>query len=319
MSINEGGIAAAMSSSRFQIGLCTDTHFWNTGVCQYGSNGSLQLQPCSELLLATLLSEIELFKPDLVFHLGDATCGGGYFQMPGADFYAALNCVHQEFSRLSAAAYALPGNHDCPPGGGNWSYFEQLWGLVSGTGVTIDLPMARLVLLNTQGHSREQIEAALPTDPVYGWVSDVELLRLEDALATAGSKPVLLFCHQLLRSWAGNHNPWAPHFYGIRNADAVLAIMARYGNVRAVFQGHAHRFDVHRTVVGERCCLFVVTPAVIEYPLGWLNLELTSSEAQLRLHQLPVPELAQLSRESGEGQGWRVGEPNWAELRISLR
>jgi hypothetical protein len=307
-----------MTPERYQIGLCADLHFWDNGVCQFGSNGSLQLQPCSSAILATLLAELEQARLDVVIHLGDTTCGGGFFQMEREDFYSALDLVRREFRRLSAAAYALPGNHDCPPGGGNWSYFEQLWGLTSGTGLTLDLPPARLVLLNTQGHPQDQIEQARPTDPVYGWVNEIELLRLEEALATAGDKPVLLFCHQLLRPWIGNHNPWLPHFYAIRNGQAVLALMARYGNVRAVFQAHAHRFDVHAAPVGRGFCHFVVIPAVIEYPLGWLRLEVSRESIQLKLEQLPLPELARLSLQSGEGQAWRLGRPHWSGMTIDL-
>jgi hypothetical protein len=307
-----------MTVQPYQIGLFADLHFWQNGVCQFGSGGSLQLQPCSDAILATLLQELERAKLDLVLNLGDATCGGGFFQMPREEFYPALDLVQREVRRLSMPSFALPGNHDCPPGGGNWAYFEQLWGLTSGTGLTLDLPPARLVLLNTQGHPQDQIDQARPTDPVYGWVNEIELLRLEEALASAGSKPVLLFCHQLLRPWISNHHSWLPHFYAIRNAEAVLALMARYGNVRAVFQAHAHRFDIHVAPVGAHNCHFVVIPAVIEYPLGWLRLAIAPHQLKLHLEQLPLPELARLSLLSGDGQGWRLGLPHWADLTIQL-
>lgn len=308
-----------MHSHHYRLGLCADLHFWRNGAYQFGGNGSLQLQPCSELLFAELLAQLERTRLDLVIHLGDVTCGGGYFEMQRADFYAALRLVRNEFARLPVSSYAVPGNHDCPPGGGNWSFFERLWGLTSGTGVTVDLPSARLILLNTQGHRPDQIDLARPTDPVYGWVNEIELLRLEEGLASAGDRPVLVFCHQLLRPWAGNHNLWEPHFYGVRNSECVLDVMARYGNVRAVFQAHAHRFDVHRAALGKRDCCFVVLPALIEFPLGWVSLDLTATRAQLCLQQLPLPELMQLSMESGEGQAWRLGKALWADMEIDLR
>lgn len=307
-----------MQLNRIRIGLCADTHYWHNGICHTGSNGSLQLQPCSDLILSTLLTELQREKPDLVLHLGDTTCGGGFFNMPREDFYTALDVVHDEFHRLSAETYALPGNHDCPPGGGDWSYFERLWGLMSGTGVTLDLPRARFVLLNAQGHDRHQIEEARPTDPAYGWVNEIELLRLEETLATAGDKPVIVFCHQLLRPWVSNHNPWA-YFYGVKNADDVLDVMARYGNVRAVFQAHAHRFDVHRATIGENPCHFVIIPALIEYPLGWMCLDLNPDTLAMQLRRLPMPDLARLSLKSGEGQAWRLGLPQWSPMEIDLK
>ena len=173
-------------------------------------------------------------------------------------------------------------------------------------------------MLNTQGHGLDQIEAARPADPVYGWVHEIELLRLEEALATAGDKPVLIFCHQLLLPWTGNYEPWFPDFYAIRNGEAVLALMARYGNVQAVFQAHAHRFDVQRAMIGRTPCHFVILPAIIEYPMGWLNLELTPAQPAPPARAVARPELAEISLHSGEGQGWRRGESGWAELVIDL-
>ncbi|MCX6044146.1 MAG: metallophosphoesterase [Chloroflexi bacterium] len=304
------------NNERVRIGLCADTHFWPTNTLFSGSHGSLQLQPWSEQLQNALLAELENAQLDYVIHLGDVTCGGGVYDMPPDEFYAALDRTQQAYRQLSARIYALPGNHDCPPGGGNWSYFEDLWALQPGMGEIIDTPMARLILLNTQGHSVEQIEAAKPTDPVYGWVGDSELARLEEALATAGSRPVLLFTHQLLHPWSAD-KPWED-FYEIRNATPVLDLLAQYGNVKAVFQAHAHRLDVQVLHVGDHPCHFIVIPAIIEYPLGWLYLELTPHTLQVALQRLPLPELADLGGYSGEGQFWRSGKPEWAELKIEL-
>lgn len=304
------------NNEQIRIGLCADTHFWPTNTFYSGSHGSLQLQPWSEQLQAVLLAELENAQLDYVIHMGDVTCGGGVYDMPPDEFYTALDRTYQEYRQLSACIYALPGNHDCPPGGGNWSYFEKLWELQPGLGKLIDTPMARLILLNTQGHSAQQIEDAKPTDPVYGWVSDAELARLEDGLATAGTRPVLLFTHQLIHPWSEG-KPWE-NFYEIRNAAAVLELMERYGNVRAVFQAHAHRLDVQTLNVGDQPCHFIVMPAIIEYPLGWLYLEMTANALQVSLQRLPLPELADLGGHSGEGQMWRSGHLEWANLKIQL-
>ena len=94
--------------------------------------------------------------------------------------------------------------------------------------------------------------------------------------------------------------------------------MARYKNVRAVFQGHAHRLDVQRVQIGEVACTFIITPAVIEYPVGWLLLSLEPDCLQVRLQRLPLFDLAETSRSSGEGQTWREGRREWQNLRIEL-
>jgi len=301
------------STSTTRLALCTDTHFWPGCQQQLGGNGS-QLQPWSDQILTTLLAEISAIGPDLVFHLGDLTCGGGSFEMPEAEFYATVDNTVAALRGLPGQFAILPGNHDCPPGG-DWRYAEQTFDLGPGLGQTIDLPQARLVLLNAQGHSAAQIAETLPADPTYGWVSQAELARLDEALASAGERPVLVFVHQLLQPWAGEQE-WKD-LYGTENAAEVLAVLARYGNVRAVFQGHAHRLDVLRTDLGGQACTFVVSPAIIQYPLAWLQLDLADHRLQVAMKRLPLPELAQRSLTAGE-DAWRAGWPAWAEFEIPL-
>lgn len=296
-----------------RIALCSDTHFWPQSTQRFGQLGS-QLQPWSTEIQATLLAELMTARPDLLLHLGDITCGGGSFGMSAATFYSTLESILAAFQKLPVDFYGLPGNHDCALGE-NWAFAEKLLGLGAGLGRTIDTPYARLVLLHTQGHSLDQIRAALPGDPTYGWVSSPELARLENALATAGSKPVLLFCHQLLHAWVGEP-AWAD-LYGIQNADAVLALLAHYGNVRAVFQAHAHRLDVQRVMLGQHPCWFVIQPAVIEYPLGWLDLTVDADQVQVKMQRLPLVDLAETSRQCGNIE-WRAGQPEWRNFIIPL-
>jgi hypothetical protein len=176
-------------------------------------------------------------------------------------------------------------------------------------------------LLNAQGHSPEQIATALPLDPVYGWVNEAELARLEYALATAGERPVLIFCHQLLRAWVAERQ-WKD-FYGLRNAEVVLALLARYPNVRGIFQGHAHRLDLQFAQLAPSAkpaaCCFVVLPALIEYPLGWLQLDFSADNLQVTHKRLPLTQLATTSLQHGEDRAWRGGQPAWQSFTIPLR
>jgi 3',5'-cyclic AMP phosphodiesterase CpdA len=297
-----------------RIALCSDTHFWPDAPRSYGSDGE-QLQPWSEQIRGTLLTELELAAPDLTLHLGDLTCGGGSFEMPPEIFFETLPAMIKAFRDLPGQFYALPGNHDCPPEG-DWRYAEDLLGLAPGQGATIDLPEARLILLNTQGHPPEQIAAALPNDPTYGWVSEAELARLAEALETVDDRPILVFTHQLLRPWVGPR-AWKD-LYGTANTEAALDLLARNRQVRAVFQAHAHRLDVQQAPLGDKSCWFVVMPAIICYPLAWLQLELSPESMQVSMKRLPLPALADLSRNQGEGHEWRAGRPEWQNFTIPL-
>lgn len=303
-------------SGLVSIGLCADTHYWPQGQDYVTADGSLQLQGSTHHLLATLLAELQNARLDLVLHLGDLTCGGGTYEMQPAAFVAAVEDTYRIYQAMQVPVYALPGNHDSLPGTGGWNIFQDVWGLQPGLGMTLDVACARLVLLNTHGHSSAQIAQAEEFDPVYGWVSDEEMARLEDALATAGERPVLVFTHQLLAPWS-NHADWRD-FYAVRNAAAVRKVLSRHTNVTAVFQAHAHRFDVRRLALGSRECTFVILPSLIEYPLAWVQLDLEPTLMRMRLRRLPLPELQAATCRSGEGQAWRAGRPEWWDLTIPL-
>jgi 3',5'-cyclic AMP phosphodiesterase CpdA len=296
-----------------RIALCSDTHIWPGAVQRFGETGT-QMQPWSHEIQAVLLAELTAARPDLIFHLGDFTCGGGVFAMPDPEFKATLTHLVSEFHQLPGAFYGLPGNHDSLLGQ-RWSLAESLLGLAEGQGCTIDTAEARLILLNAQGHDQTQIDAALPNDPISGWVNADELARLEADLAGAGDRPVLLFLHQLLQRWQGDQ-PWK-ELYGVGNGEAVLACLARYPTVRAVFQGHAHRLDLRQTHLGERPCSFVVLPAVIEYPMAWLELTLAPAAVQVQMRRLPLVDLAEQSQRAGDST-WRAGRPEWRNFSIPL-
>ena len=312
-----------------RIGVCTDTHYWLNYDKYLNSDSNFPFQYEPEPLLRTLLSDLEEAHLDLIFHLGDFMCGGGAFHMERDAFYIGLSFLSQQLLSLPTPVYALPGNHDCPPDGGDWTYFEQLWGLTRGIGQTIELDHATLFLLNAQGHSPAQVEAASPDDPVYGWVCAEELERLDETLAAAGDTPVLIFLHQLLNPWTleiGNQK-WVD-FYAVKNADAVLAIMAKYSNVRAVFQGHAHRLDVQIKPVGNRECTFVILPSVVDYPTGWTLLEITDTHVNVQLKRLSVDKIPLNNFSSNvdlprphqklEADEWRGGKEKWQNLRLAL-
>jgi 3',5'-cyclic AMP phosphodiesterase CpdA len=297
-----------------RLALCSDTHFWPEATQRFGQSGA-QMQPWSGEIQQVLLAELAAARPDAIVHLGDFTCGGGSFNMPPALFGPTLASVSAAFQTLPAPFYGLPGNHDFVLGE-DWSYAEGLLGLGAGTGRTIDTPHARLILINAQGHSAQQRNAALPNDPTSGWVNDVELARLDQALAGAGDRPVLVLCHQLLQPWAGEQ-PWAD-LYGIDNAAEVLSLLSRYNNVRAVFQAHAHCLNIQRLSLGAQYCWFVVIPAVIEYPMAWIQLDVGTDAAHLTMRRLPLAELAELSRNSNNTD-WRAGQPAWRNMTLSFK
>lgn len=299
-----------------RIAVMTDTHAWPDAPGAFGGEGE-QLQPWFETVHGTFLADVRSQSPDILIHLGDFTCGGGSFDMPHDAFYAALEPLNRELRGVAHQFHGLPGNHDCPAGSIDYSFGEELLGLAPRQGHTVDTDAARLVFLHSQGHSDEQRRAALPRDPTHGWIADAELERLDHSLAEAGDRPVIVFTHQLLHPWA-NPRRWR-NLYATANSEAVLDIFARHGNVRAVFQGHAHLLDVREVTVGGRSIPFVVAPSLIQYPLGWLLLTLTADSLRVQYRTLPLPELSERSRTAGTGSDWRAGDPAWQDFVVKLR
>jgi len=308
-----------------RIALMTDTHAWPRAPRAFGGEQE-QLQPWFETVHGTFLADVRSQSPEILVHLGDFTCGGGSFEMEDNAFHAALERLNRELRAAAPQFYGLPGNHDCPAGTNDYTFCEGLLGLAPRQGQTVDTDAARLVFLHSQGHSDEQRQAALPKDPTYGWIADAELERLDRSLAEVGDRPVIVFSHQLLHPWA-NPRRWR-NLYTLwelskstlltANSEAVLDIFARHGNVRAVFQGHAHVLDVREVMVVDKPIRFVVTPSLIQYPLGWLLLTLTAETMRVQYRPLPLPELAEHSRTASIGSDWRTPDPAWQDFMVKL-
>lgn len=332
--------SSTVSSSRFanggvtRIAICSDTHIWDIPAPVVNGEGSVQQLDASHLLAQTAVECMDDLRPAATLHLGDQTSGGDFFGMPHDEFTAEVHWLREMMHSMRAPVYVLPGNHDCPEHTADWGAIAQAWGLAPGIGHTVDVDSSRLVLVNTQGHTADVIAAfreaqvqnaqregwyydGMPAgDPVAGYVSDAELLRVEEALATAGKRRVLLFAHQLLAPWSEwSPTPWRS-LYGVDNAAAVLGLARKFGNVAAVLQGHAHRYDVRWEKLGARDCAFVVLPAVIEWPLAWLSLELSAERVEIELHPLPRPELAARGNLYSDVR-WRAGRPEWRRIQIA--
>lgn len=303
-----------IQNSPVHIALITDTHAWPGCRRSFGHKGE-QLQPWFDTIHSTFLAEVRQAEPDILIHLGDFTCGGGTFQMPDDAFFATFKQLCDDYSGAAATFYGMPGNHDCPAGTNDYAFCEELLGFAPRLGRTLDTADARLVFLHCQGHSDAARQAALPNDPTSGWISDAELARLDQALAEAGDRPVLLFAHQLLHPWA-NPTPFRS-LYAVENSEAVLEILAKHGNVRAVFQGHAHLLDVQTVTIGHHPVTFVVAPSLIQFPLGWLLLTLTAESLRVQYRPLPLPELSERSR-AAEGSDWRGNNPDWHDFTVPL-
>lgn len=273
-----------------RIALVTDTHFWFGAVRRFGA-GDRQLQPHSQLLWDELLRSLREQGPQLILHLGDVTCGGGGYDMPAGLVSTALQTVRDGLRALDCPALMIPGNHDCVTGEG-FRPTEELLGLGPGLGASFTLREAGLhvELLHTSSPTAAELAAAAREDtaPIHGRVSEAELARLEGSLKDAAGLDVIVCTHQMLLPLSGWREPETERMM-VANRNAVLRLLAAHGRVRAVFQGHSHVYDVHRTRLGEGACTAVVVPALIQWPCAWLLLTARPDRLEWRLQPLRLP------------------------------
>ncbi|SEJ08429.1 Icc protein [Azotobacter beijerinckii] len=151
---------------------------------------------------------------DLLVASGDISQDGS------AESYARFR---QRCAPLAAPLRWIPGNHDArealnrASAGGDWRQ------------PVVDLGNWRIVLL----------DSALP-DAVPGFLEPGELALLERALAEAPERHHLVCLHHHPVS-IGCH--WMESI-GLRNAEALFAVLDRFPQVRALLWGHVHQeFD----------------------------------------------------------------------------
>ncbi len=277
-----------MPSRLLHIGVLSDTHFW-LGTPQPPEG---QLQRYSPQICAALLQDVARRPLDLLVHLGDVTCGGSHYGMSAADFDQTLDWFLARIGTLSCPVHILPGNHDLKLGE-TYQPTEARLGLQSqrGTGVTFPAHNLHFELLNAQGHTEQDIAQAAAGAPVAGQVAPAELARLDQALHRARDMHVIVGTHQLLQPLAASAVSSEDSF--VRNRQEVQTVLAKHPNVRAVFQGHAHQYDVQTVLLGHRDCTYVVAPALCLWPPAWLHLTIGPSGLAIQVRYLDLaPTLA---------------------------
>ncbi|SMH37105.1 phosphodiesterase [Mesorhizobium australicum] len=191
-----------------KIVLVSDLHLVAPGESLFGLDPLKHLEDC----IADLNRHHT--DADLVVFSGDLTNDGE------ASAYAALA---ERLADLAAPYRLMLGNHDDRAAFAN--AFPQAAMQDGFAQCYVDLPQFRAVLLDT-----------LQPGQVEGRLCETRLTWLDDALE--GGRDTLLFLH---------HPPFpigVPSLDGSRllDADPLLDVLRRHGNVRHIFAGHVHRF-----------------------------------------------------------------------------
>lgn len=182
--------------------------------------------------------------------------------------YQALRSLIEPLGQSIPIGLA-PGNHDHRK---NFlSIFDSRAGSiqpVSDRLVTIfETPVFSLVLL----------DSLLDTHVVPGFLGKLQREWLTEYLNKNHQKPVLLFLHHNLTD--GDDS--------LLDADRLLRIMESNPQVKGIFYGHTHRFEV----ASSKGLHFINLPAVaynfsVEQPVGWVEAALTPVGGVFKLHAI---------------------------------
>lgn len=197
--------ASSQESSVLLVQLSDSHLFANADGTLLGMNTRQSLEAVVERVLA------EQPQIDLLIASGDLSQDGS------VESYQAFRQVS---ARIEAPARWFPGNHDERPEMAEAAQQSELLAPV------IDLGQWRITLL----------DSAVPGS-VPGYLQDQQLQLLAQSLSEAPERHHLVCLH---------HNPvpigcaWMDPI-GLRNPDALFAVLDRFPQVRAVLWGHVHQ------------------------------------------------------------------------------
>lgn len=201
-------MSAAFESSNYYstIVQITDTHLYAS------EDGSLLGIPTRESFRAVVEQVVrEESDVQLILGTGDISQDGSL---------AAYQYFVAETQRIGAPMRWLAGNHD----------EAQILAQASQAGDWLewcyDLPAWRVVMLDSS-----------VAGAVHGRLQADQLVRLEQALSSAGERHVLVCLHHHPVPMG---SPWLDRL-DLHNADELFAILDRYPQVKAVLWGHVHQ------------------------------------------------------------------------------
>jgi 3',5'-cyclic-AMP phosphodiesterase len=143
------------------------------------------------------------------------------------DDAAAYTHIRAQFGALGKPVHCLPGNHDDVP-----AMHRALQGAPFTTAGLVDFAHWRIVMLDS-----------VVSGEAHGALAPAELARLEQALAGAGERQVMVCLHhhpvQMASRWLDTVK--------LQNSSDFFGVVDRFKNVRAISWGHVHQqFDVRR-------------------------------------------------------------------------
>ena len=182
-----------------------------------------------------IISEVSLFRPDLVFHTGDFVSGGRTAEETEKQYRNSLEVIN----KLPVPFYLAPGNHEFNGAGGREIYKKMIG---PKSYYSLDFQNSHFIILNTD------------MEGDAGWIRGEQMVWLKNDLEKNKAKEhIFVFFHR---------PPFAPlnpdfdtvkhkhmDFASRENRDELVALFAKY-HVNTVFSAHEHLYatEVHQGV-----------------------------------------------------------------------
>lgn len=249
--------ASADEGEEVHVALLSDTHV-GPGEKAKDPRG---FDPCAQL--RRVIPDIIAGSPRGVILNGDAASREGL-----AEDYRELKSLLEPLSRV-APVYIGLGNHD------DRENFKQVFTSpvggdagVSGHQVfVVEQPVVRFLIL----------DSLLYVNKVAGLLGERQRGWLTEYLGTHAEKPAILFVHHTLGEGDGD----------LLDAGRLFEIIRPHRQVKAIFYGHSHRWDI-----SEREGVKLINLPSVGYnfqenqPVGWVDARFRRDRVDLTLHAI---------------------------------
>jgi 3',5'-cyclic AMP phosphodiesterase CpdA len=246
----------ADNESRVTVALLSDTH-----IPAQKEDGYRDFSPQENL--TKVVPQVVEAKPKIAVIDGDAARLDGQ-----VDDYRVLREILSPIAAIAPIHIGL-GNHD------DRANFYQVFPAdaeskatqsVNGKHVTvIDTPVVRLIVL----------DSLLYVNKVAGLLGKNQRDWLTEYLAAVDDQPIALFVHHTLSDSDGS----------LLDVDRLFTIIEPHKNVKAIFYGHSHRYEV-----SEQANVRLINLPAIGYnftddqPVGWIEAEFRADGVSMKLH-----------------------------------
>ena len=219
--------------------------------------------------LRQIIAQVLIAQPDAVVLNGDAARLDGQ-----TDDYAQLKELLSPVAQRAPIGIGL-GNHD-----DRENFREVFRGANGADGTNADFQLQE----GTDKHVLEMehpwvrllvLDSLLYVNQVAGLLGKSQRQWLSQRLAEADARPTVLFVHHTLGDADGE----------LLDADRLFGIVEPYAQVKAVFYGHSHRYQIDR-----RGRLHLVNLPACGYnfgddqPVGWVDARFRANGCDLTLH-----------------------------------